>query len=200
MKLLHYENSAEAINKVKFLLQNSFPQIEIITCSEGDAAIQYLKNFKIDYLVIDPFQAQINGFETIKFIQRNCLKTKIIVHALQCNYRQYTMLINHKVNGIVLKHDDEGCFKNCLDKLAKNENYYSESLYKSQEFIKLRDLNTELSKTEVEVLCLRLEYNDYKAIAAKLGKSIHTINSHIKRIYKVLNVHNQTELLKLFKN
>lgn len=200
MKLLHYEISDDSINKVNFFLQNSFPQIEIITCSDGEDAIQHLKNSKIDYFIVDPFQPQINNLETIKFIQRNCLKTKTIVHASKCNYSDYLALQNLKINGIVLKQDDVICFNNCIAQLAKNENYYSESLYKSKEFSKLRDINHELSKTEIEVLCLLLEFNKNKAIATKLGKSIHTVNSHIKRIYKVLNVHNQTDLLKLFKN
>lgn|SRR5574343_1694673 len=199
MKLLHYETAAEAINKLN-LLQNSFPQIEIITCSDGDAAIQYLKNFKIDYLVIDPFQTQINGFETIKFIQRNCLKTKIIVHTLKCSFSDYWTLQKVKVNGIISKQDDESCFSKCLAQFAKNENYYSERLYKYREFQKLRNLNIELSDTEFEVLCFLLELYECKDIATELGKSIHTVNSHTKRIYKVFNVHKQIELVRKFKN
>jgi DNA-binding NarL/FixJ family response regulator len=199
MKLLHYEISDDSINKVSFLLQNFFPQIEIITCNDGEVAKQHLKDSKFDYFLVDPFQPQINNLETIKFIQRNGFKTKIVVLVKQCNYRQFSTLHNLKVNGIILKHDDESCFNNCLSQLSKNENYYSESLHKYREFQKLRNLNIELSDTEFEVLCFLLELYDCKEIATELSKSTHTVNSHTKRIYKVFNVHKQIELVRKFK-
>jgi DNA-binding NarL/FixJ family response regulator len=51
-----------------------------------------------------------------------------------------------------------------------------------------------LTDREKEVLQLLMKGNSYKEIAAAIFISVETLNSHIKNIYRKLNVHSRSEL------
>ena len=54
-----------------------------------------------------------------------------------------------------------------------------------------------LTNKETEVLSLLSEGNSYKMVAAKLGITYYTVNSHIKNIYEKLHVHSIGEAVSL---
>jgi DNA-binding CsgD family transcriptional regulator len=51
-----------------------------------------------------------------------------------------------------------------------------------------------LTDREKEILDLLIKGNSYKELAATIFVSVETINSHIKNIYRKLNVHSRGEL------
>ncbi len=51
-----------------------------------------------------------------------------------------------------------------------------------------------LTKREKEILELLVKGFSYKEIAGKFFISVETLNSHIKNIYRKLNVHSRSEL------
>jgi DNA-binding NarL/FixJ family response regulator len=61
-------------------------------------------------------------------------------------------------------------------------------------------LESHLSSREQEILGLLIKGNSYKQIAALLFISVETLNSHIKNIYRKLNVHSRSELSARFRN
>jgi DNA-binding NarL/FixJ family response regulator len=54
-----------------------------------------------------------------------------------------------------------------------------------------------LTKKEKEVLALLSDGNSYKMVAAKMGITYFTVNSHIKNIYEKLHVHSVSEAVSL---
>ena len=50
-----------------------------------------------------------------------------------------------------------------------------------------------LTEREVEILHHLVQGNGYKAIAAKLHITTHTVNFHVKNIYRKLHVHSKSE-------
>lgn len=50
-----------------------------------------------------------------------------------------------------------------------------------------------LSPREKEILSVLSKGESYKMIAGKLGISLDTVRTHIKKIYEKLHVHSQTE-------
>lgn len=51
-----------------------------------------------------------------------------------------------------------------------------------------------LTDREKEILQLLIQGNSYKEIASHIFISVETLNSHIKNIYRKLNVHSRGEL------
>lgn len=58
--------------------------------------------------------------------------------------------------------------------------------------------STALTGREKEVLDRLIEGNSYKDIAGKLGVSMDTVRSHVKKVYEKLHVHSRTEIMLKF--
>jgi len=67
------------------------------------------------------------------------------------------------------------------------------SLFKEGNQKKEANKQVVLSKREREVLSLLVEGHSYKMIGAELSISYETVHSHIKKIYKILQVNSATE-------
>jgi DNA-binding NarL/FixJ family response regulator len=57
-----------------------------------------------------------------------------------------------------------------------------------------------LTEREKEILQLLIKGNSYKEIAGAIFISVETLNSHIKNIYRKLNVHSRSELAARYRN
>jgi DNA-binding CsgD family transcriptional regulator len=57
-----------------------------------------------------------------------------------------------------------------------------------------------LTEREKEILQLLIKGNSYKEIAGVIFISVETLNSHIKNIYRKLNVHSRSELAARYGN
>ena len=59
----------------------------------------------------------------------------------------------------------------------------------------------DLTKSEIEILKHLVNGSSYETIAQELGRSIHTVRSHVRNIYSKLYVHSKTEaVVKALKN
>ncbi len=107
---------------------------------------------------------------------------------------------------IPLRAGMQGCFsisdsdKFVIDTLiAVNENcfYYSSSVLARivKYFFFTKDYN--LTVKEKEVLALLVEGNTKKAIAEKIGRSFGTVDTHLKNIYRKLNVNSGIQAVAL---
>ena len=59
---------------------------------------------------------------------------------------------------------------------------------------------SKLTEREKEILQLLIKGNSYKEIAGAIFISVETLNSHIKNIYRKLNVHSRSELAAKYGN
>jgi len=62
-----------------------------------------------------------------------------------------------------------------------------------------RDESENLTTREREVLDMLAQGFSYKEIAAQIGSSIHTINTHVRRIYEKLHVHSRGQAVAKFR-
>ncbi len=72
---------------------------------------------------------------------------------------------------------------------AKVLDYFHQSQQKNSIFFE-----SNLTDREKEILHLLIKGLSYKQIAAGIFISVETLNSHIKNIYRKLNVHSRSEL------
>jgi DNA-binding NarL/FixJ family response regulator len=71
---------------------------------------------------------------------------------------------------------------------------YFQQKQKSSEIL----LQSNLTEREKEILQLLIKGNSYKELAGRIFISVETLNSHIKNIYRKLNVHSRSELAAKF--
>jgi DNA-binding CsgD family transcriptional regulator len=72
---------------------------------------------------------------------------------------------------------------------AKVLDYFQQQQQKNKELDQ-----SHLTEREKEILQLLMKGNSYKEIAGAIFISIETVNSHVKNIYRKLNVHSRSEL------
>ncbi len=104
-------------------------------------------------------------------------------------------------NGYLLKKDSPQKILDAIDFVYRGESpmngviaakvldYFHQSSQKNTIFFE-----SNLTAREKEILDLLVKGLSYKQIAADIFISVETLNSHIKNIYRKLNVHSRSEL------
>jgi len=110
-------------------------------------------------------------------------------------------------NGSLLKKDSPQKILEAIDAVNKGESpmngmiaakvldYFQNQQKKSVALEELR-----LTPKEKEILDLLIKSYSYKEIAGSIFISVETLNSHVKNIYRKLNVHSRSELAARFGN
>jgi len=108
-------------------------------------------------------------------------------------------------NGYLLKKDSPQKILDAIEAVYRGESPMNGMIaskvldYFQRQQKKNNDLNQSgLTEREKEILKLLIKGNSYKEIAGMLFISIETLNSHIKNIYRKLNVHSRSELAAKF--
>lgn len=96
-----------------------------------------------------------------------------------------------------IKKEKQGRFESEEERPAVLVSEISEDRIRSSEVF--RD-QYKLSNREIDVLILALNGRNAPSIAEKLFVSENTVRTHLKRIYKKLDIHNRQELLQLIEN
>jgi len=110
-------------------------------------------------------------------------------------------------NGYLLKKDSPNRILDAIDEVSRGEapmngmiaakvlDYFQKQ---QQKHLELTELN--LTSKEKEILILLIKGNSYKEIAGMIFISVETLDSHIKNIYRKVNVHSRAELAARFGN
>jgi DNA-binding NarL/FixJ family response regulator len=104
-------------------------------------------------------------------------------------------------NGYLLKKDPPQKILAAIESVLKGESPMNGIIaakmleYFQQQGKKSDDIEeANLTLREKEILQLLIQGNSYKEIAALIRISVETLNSHIKNIYRKLDVHSRSEL------
>jgi DNA-binding NarL/FixJ family response regulator len=110
-------------------------------------------------------------------------------------------------NGYLLKKDSPQKILDAIDAVVKGESPMNGMIAaKVLDYFQKQKSNAEqleqhkLTEREKEILHLLIKGNSYKEIASAIFISVETLNSHIKNIYRKLNVHSRSELAAKFGN
>jgi DNA-binding NarL/FixJ family response regulator len=107
-------------------------------------------------------------------------------------------------NGYLLKKDSPQKIIEAIESVSRGESPMNGVIaakvleYFQNEQRRSADLAT-LTEREKEILSLLIKGNSYKELAAAIFISVETLNSHIKNIYRKLNVHSRSELAAKFR-
>lgn len=108
-------------------------------------------------------------------------------------------------NGYLLKKDSPQKILDSIEAVAKGESPMNGMIASKvlDYFQQTQQSNStlyqsNLTEREKEILLLLMKGSSYKEIAAHIFISVETLNSHIKNIYRKLNVHSRSELASKF--
>ena len=167
-------------------------------CDEIDTLFEAQKP---DVVLMDIDLPGINGIQGVWEIKKNWPEIKVLMLTVFEDNEKIFGAIKAGANGYLLKKDSPQKILDAIEAVAKGESpmngliaakvleYFQQTQHKN-----LILYESNLTEREKEILNLLINGLSYKEIASTIYISIETLNSHIKNIYRKLNVHSRGEL------
>ena len=156
---------------------------------------------KPDVVLMDIDLPGINGIQGVWEIKKKWVDIKVLMLTVFEDNEKIFGAIKAGANGYLLKKDSPQKILDSIEAVAKGESpmngmiaakvldYFQQTQQKNSIFYE-----SNLTDREKEILRLLMKGLSYKEIASNIFISFETLNSHIKNIYRKLNVHSRSEL------
>jgi DNA-binding NarL/FixJ family response regulator len=166
--------------------------------SDGIEAVELTRRHEPDVAVLDAAMPRLNGIDAAREIGRLSPQTKTVLLTMHSEDHYVLEALHAGVKGYVVKSHSAGDLARAIDRVVKGGIYLSPGLSETliQGFAHHGSTpgNT-LSPRERHVLQLVAEGHSTKQIAALLGVSAKTIESHRTRIMQKLEIHDTVRLV-----
>jgi DNA-binding NarL/FixJ family response regulator len=154
-----------------------------------------------DIVILDIMMPEMNGVDAIDKILKKCPRVSVVMNSEIDDSDTIYQIMQKGAVGFI----DKQSFNNDIFKVLKSiENggaYMTPKVAKKvmEFFSSPKKVLEPLSEREHEIANTILDGLSYKMIAEKMFISLDTVRSHIKNIYKKLNINSKTELFNVFK-
>ena len=187
-------------------LLSTDPSFTVVAeASDGMEAVALAEKHHPDIAVIDLSMKLLNGIDATAQIARRSPETAVIVLSMFSDERYVNRAVRAGAKAYVLKDTTEEDLLRAIHALQEGQTYFSPAIAKllldayartlSGKNPNIEDSYELLTDREREIFQMLAEGNSNKAIAASLGLSVHTVETHRIRLMKKLDVHNTAELV-----
>ena len=198
MNLCIVEDNAALLKSLAERLSRE-PDIRVLSANaSAEDALEQCPWGEVDILLADIDLPGMSGIELIRRVREN-IPTVLAMAFTICEDRATVFsALKAGAYGYVLKGDSPQNLLESLRELSRGGSPMSPSIARQviREFHPSADAGEEaLTAREQAVLNLVAEGRLYKEIADAFGLSLHTVHTHIKRIYGKLHAHGRTDAL-----
>lgn len=175
-------------------------EIRVINeAGDGEECINKIDLVNPDVLLLDINMPKMNGLEVLKILKERGCTTKILILTIHNEVEYLAKAVKIGVNGYVLKDSPAETLKKAIFTVYNGETFIQPSLAneleaeKENKFENRMAKENDLTKREVEVLCLLAEGLYNKEIAFKLSISEKTVKNHVSSIFRKIDVADRTQ-------
>ena len=181
------------------------PRFQIIgEASNGEEALEQLACLKPEIAIIDIDMPRLNGLKTIRAIRELPFSVKVIVLTMYGEEEIYDAAMDLGVKAYVVKENAVTELTTALEKVDRDENFVSSSMFEVGKRRSERVRDMLISKPQIKSLTpaerriLRLIGEDLtsKEIAERLALSYRTVENHRHHITQKLNLNGTHSLLR----
>jgi two-component system response regulator NreC len=183
---------------IKSLLEREGMQV-VAEASDGREAISAAESLSPDVVVMDIGMPMLNGMEAARELARCCPKVRPILLTQHDEPQYVSAALRAGVKGYVLKSQISGDLVQAIHQVLRGQVYLSPGIsgsvmaaYKSKTEI----ATDPLTSRERQVLQLIAEGKSTKDVAALLGVSVKTAESHRSRLMQKLDIHETASLVR----
>ena len=204
IKVLIYEDNENLRKSIQTLLLWNKEFDIVAAMSNANSVTEDVMVLKPDVIFMDIDMPGCNGVEAVTKIRSAGNLVPVIMFTVFDDEENIFNAICAGANGYLLKKNFEqipGAIKDVLDGGAPMTSSVAKkvlSFVPQNKTIKNPEVET-LSPRETELLEYIVKGYSYKMVAAEMGIATETVRSHIKKIYKKLQVNSATEAVYKFK-
>jgi DNA-binding NarL/FixJ family response regulator len=174
---------------------------------DGRDAVEKATKLKPDVVVIDIAMPSLNGLEAVRQIVKTVPNTKVLVLTMYDSDPLIQQVLQAGARGYLLKSDAGRDLVSAIDALRRNKTFFTPKV--SQMVLegyldkspKEKEAENEpeslrLTSRQREIVQLLAEGKSSKEVAAVLGLSVKTAETHRANIMRKLDCHSVTELVR----
>jgi DNA-binding NarL/FixJ family response regulator len=174
---------------------------------DGRDAVEKATKLKPDVVVIDIAMPSLNGLEAVRQIVKTVPNAKVLVLTMYDSDPLIQQVLQAGARGYLLKSDAGRDLVSAIDALRRNKTFFTPKV--SQMVLegyldkspKERETEEEpetlrLTSRQREIVQLLAEGKSSKEVAAVLGLSVKTAETHRANIMRKLDCHSVTELVR----
>ena len=188
---------------VRKLLQ-SFEGMDVVgEAADGHEAIRLSATHRPDVLLMDIGMPGLNGVEAVVRLTREGPRPRVIILSMHTGEEYVLRAIRAGAAGYLLKDAKPAELETAVRAVARGEIYLSPAIsrYVVEDYVRLGSIDRgpldRLTPRQREVLQLIAEGNTTKAIAANLGLSTKTVETHRAQLMERLDTHDIAALVRL---
>jgi DNA-binding NarL/FixJ family response regulator len=190
------------------MLQEQPGWVVAAEASDGREAVDKARQIKPDIMVIDISMPGLNGLEATRQITRTMSQTRVLVLTMHESDSLIREVLDAGARGYLLKTDAGSDLIKAVDALRRNQTFFTPKvaemvldgyLNKKPPKPDERDSSvtaSRLTPRQREILQLLAEGKSSKEVAAALGLSIKTAETHRANIMSRLNCHSVSDLVR----
>jgi DNA-binding NarL/FixJ family response regulator len=182
---------------IKSLLEREGMQV-VAEAADGREAIRHAEALAPDVVVMDIGMPTLNGMEAARELARCCPKVKPILLTQHDEPQYVSAALRAGVKGYVLKSQITGDLVQAIQQVLRGQVYLSPGI--SGSVMAALHSKTQaadpLTSRERQVLQLIAEGKSTKDVAALLGVSVKTAESHRSRLMQKLDIHETASLVR----
>jgi DNA-binding NarL/FixJ family response regulator len=201
IKVLIYEDNNSLRTSIQTLLQWDTAFDVLAAMPDAICVQEDVEALQPDVILMDIDMPQSNGVDAVKSIRKKMLDTPVVMFTVFEDDENIFNAIRSGANGYILKKNFDQIPFALKDVLDGGAPMTSSVAKRVLNFIPKNNStsNTDsLSNREIEILEHITKGYSYKMIAEKLFIATETVRTHIKRIYKKLQVNSATEAVYKF--
>ena len=189
------------------LLQEQSGWSVLAEARDGREAVEKVKEFKPDVVVMDISMPGLNGLEATRQIIKVLPQTKVLILTMHESDAMIREVLDAGARGYLLKIDAGSDLIKAVDALRRNQTFFTPKVAemvldgylkkpgKHDDKDSITMVNR-LTPRQREILQLLAEGKSSKEVAVALGLSVKTAETHRANIMSRLNCHSVSELVR----
>ena len=200
IRLMLVDDHRIVLDGLKALLDDTEGFDCVATADNGQKALDLLKVFAIDVVLMDIDMPVMNGMEATRRIKKEYPKVKIISLTQHSERGMVQQLLDCGADGYLLKNIAQDELASAIRKVHEGQNVFSSEVTMSLAGKAVEKsasgIEVELTERELEILKLIAEGLSSKQIGEKLFISPRTVDTHRTNLMNKLDIHNIAGLIR----
>ena len=200
IRLILVDDHKIVLDGIKALLDDLEGFDCVATADNGQKALDLLKVFDVDVVLMDIDMPVMNGIEATKHLKKDFSSVKVISLTQHSERGMVKQLLECGSDGYLLKNIAQDELAAAIRKVVAGEQAFSEevsmSLAGKAVEKNAQGVEVELTEREIEILTLIAEGFSSKQIGEQLFISPRTVDTHRTNLMNKLDIHNIAGLIR----